>query len=82
MALKNNDRDNLEEEIGDLLTSVINLARFVKVNPAFALERTNNKIKNRFTALFELAKERNIPLDIEHVEQMNELWDEVKLRGI
>lgn len=82
MALKNNDRDNLEEEIGDLLTSVINLARFVKVNPAFALERANNKIKNRFTALFELAKERNIPLDIEHVEQMNELWDEVKLRGI
>ena len=82
IALENNDRDNLEEEIGDLLTSVINLARFVKVNPAFALERANNKIKNRFTALFTLAKERNIPLDIEHVEQMNELWDEVKLRGI
>ena len=80
-ALKNKDSDNLEEEIGDLFTAVINLARFVNVNPAFSIKRANDKILKRFKALFNLANERNIPLDKEHVDEMNDLWEEVKLKG-
>lgn len=82
LALKHKDNDNLEEEIGDLFSAVINLARFVHVNPAFAIARANEKITNRFKAVFQLAKERGITIDKDHVDEMNLLWDEVKLRGM
>ena len=72
------DPDHLEEEIGDLLFSVVNLARFLKIRPNTALFRCNNKVKERFQKLFLLAQERGIPLDKEHVNEMNELWEEVK----
>lgn len=82
LALRNKDKDNLEEEIGDLFTSVINLARFVNINPAFSIQRANEKILRRFKALFNLASERNISIDKDHVDEMNELWEEVKLKGM
>ena len=77
-AIKDQDNDHIEEEIGDLLFSVVNLSRFLKIRPNTALHRCNEKVKDRFQALFELAEERGIPLDKEHVDQMNELWDEIK----
>lgn len=78
-ALLEGDQDHIEEELGDLLFSVVNLCRFVKVRPNTALLRCNGKVKDRFQKLFNLAHERGIPLDKEHVDQMNELWEEVKL---
>lgn len=81
-AINAGDKDHVEEEIGDLLSAVVNLARFVKVSPSQALERANTKIKRRFTELFRLANERGIPLDKDHVDEMNALWDEVKLKGM
>lgn len=78
-ALSENDQDHLEEELGDLLFSVVNLCRFLKVRPNTALMRCNNKVKERFQKLFTLASERGIPLDKDHVSEMNELWEEVKL---
>ena len=77
-AIDLNNSDAIELEIGDLLFSVINLARFLKVRPNVALYRCNEKIVARFQKLFDLASERNIPLDKEHVLEMNELWDEIK----
>ena len=81
-AINAGDKDHVEEEIGDLLSAVVNLARFVKVSPSQALERANTKIKRRFTELFRLANERGIPIDKDHVDEMNALWDEVKLKGM
>lgn len=77
-AVKEGDRDHIEEEIGDLLFSVVNLSRFLKVRPNTALFRCNNKIKSRFQKLFDVSREENIPLDKEHVREMNELWDRIK----
>lgn len=77
-ALKEQDKDHVEEEIGDLLFSVVNLARFLKVRPNTALFRCNEKVKRRFQSLFDLAAERGIPLDSEHFEQMDGLWEEIK----
>ncbi|MGN0905864.1 MAG: nucleoside triphosphate pyrophosphohydrolase [Bullifex sp.] len=81
-ALSSGDADHVEEEIGDLFTAVVNLARFVHVSPSLALERANTKIKRRFTELFRLAGERSVTLDKDHVDEMNALWDEVKLKGM
>ena len=77
-AVKEGDRNHIEEEIGDLLFSVVNLSRFLKVRPNTALYRCNDKIKSRFQKLFNLASQEGIPLDKDHVKEMNALWDRIK----
>lgn len=77
-ALEKGDKSEIELEIGDLLFSVVNLARFLKIRPNVSLHRTNEKVKSRFIKLFELASERGIPVDKDHVDEMNALWDEIK----
>ena len=77
-AVKEGDRNHIEEEIGDLLFSVVNLSRFLKIRPNTALFRCNDKVKSRFQKLFNLASEKGIPLDKDHVKEMNELWDSIK----
>jgi len=70
--------DALEEEIGDLLFSVVNVARRAGVHAPTALARTNAKFIRRFQALESLAARRGIPLDEMDLEEMDALWDEVK----
>ena len=77
-ALGEDNQEHLEEELGDLLTAVVNLCRYVKIRPNQAMERANRKMTKRFTGVFNLADERSIPVDKEHVMELNELWDEVK----
>ena len=77
-AMEGSSREDLEMEIGDLLFSVVNLARFLKIRPNTALFRSNEKIKDRFMKVFVLAEERGIPLTKEHIDEMNELWEEIK----
>ena len=77
-AIEENDIDHIEEEIGDLLFSIVNLARFLKIRPNTAMMRANRKVRSRFQSLFDICHERGIPLDKEHVEEMNDVWDEIK----
>ena len=77
-AIAHDDPDHLEMELGDLLFSVVNLCRFMKIRPNIALHRCNEKVQARFQRLFDLASERNIPIDKDHVDEMNDLWEEVK----
>ena len=77
-AIAENNQDHIEEEIGDLLFTVVNLSRFLKVRPNVALYRCNDKVKTRFQKLFDAAREKGIPLDKDHVDEMNQLWDEIK----
>jgi uncharacterized protein YabN with tetrapyrrole methylase and pyrophosphatase domain len=68
----------IEEEIGDLLFSVVNAARLLDVHAMTALQRANDKFGRRFRALEHLARERAIPLDGATLEVMDRLWEEVK----
>ena len=77
-AIAEGDEDHLEMELGDLLFSVVNLCRFLKIRPNIALHRCNEKVKARFQRLFDLAGARSIPVDKDHVDEMNALWEEVK----
>jgi len=72
------DRDHVEQELGDLLFSVVNLARYLKINPSVALHRSNQKVRRRFNAVAHLAKERGIELTHDQVDQLNDIWEEVK----
>jgi uncharacterized protein YabN with tetrapyrrole methylase and pyrophosphatase domain len=68
----------LIHEIGDLLFSVVNLARKVGVQPGLALDRANRKFRERFEALERLAKERDIDIETAGLDSLDRLWEEVK----
>lgn len=76
--IESNNRENLEVEIGDLLFSVVNLARFLKINPSSALSRTNSKFINRFNYVEEGMKSLNLDLKSENFKSMDKLWEEAK----
>jgi len=69
---------HVEEEVGDLLFSVVNLARLLKVDPALALHRTNVKFDRRFREVERrLAREGTAPKEA-GLERMDALWNQVK----
>ena len=68
----------LEEEVGDLLFSVVNLARLAGLDPSRALALANTKFEGRFRAVETLAREREMPMPGTALEALDELWDEVK----
>jgi MazG family protein len=70
----------LEEEIGDLLFAVVNLARLSGVHGMRALLRANAKFAARFGALEDLARARDVTLGEATLEELDVLWDEVKRR--
>ncbi len=73
------DTDKMEAEFGDVLFSMINYARFLKINPENALERTNKKFIKRFQYLEEKAKEKNKSLSEMTLAEMDAFWNEAKL---
>ena len=73
------DTDKMEAEFGDVLFSMINYARFLKINPENALERTNKKFIKRFQYLEEKAKENNKSLSEMTLSEMDVFWNEAKL---
>ena len=75
------DKDELENEIGDLLFVVVNLARFAKVDPEQALRRTNAKFRHRFAHVERGLRARGKQLKNATVAEMEELWQESKSAG-
>jgi XTP/dITP diphosphohydrolase len=72
------NQDKIEAEFGDVLFSMINYARFLKVNPEDALERTNKKFINRFMYLESKASELGKPLMDMTLAEMDVFWNEAK----
>lgn len=73
-----NNAERIEAEFGDVLFSMINYARFLKVDPESALERTNKKFIKRFQYLEEKAKAVNKPLKEMTLAEMDVFWEEAK----
>ena len=69
----------VEEEIGDLLFAVVNLSRFMDVNPEVALNKTINKFIYRFEFMEQKSKEQGTSLDKMTLEEMDGLWNLAKL---
>jgi len=67
-----------EEELGDLLFSVINLCRFLKIEPSAALNRTNNKFIERFKYVEKKMKETGQEMKKENIDIMDKYWNEAK----
>ncbi|MDZ4258020.1 MAG: nucleoside triphosphate pyrophosphohydrolase [Gemmatimonadales bacterium] len=72
------DRTKLEDELGDLLFAVVNLARKAGVQPGAALDRANAKFRRRFAGIERAAAERGMVLGEVTLEELDEVWEEVK----
>jgi tetrapyrrole methylase family protein/MazG family protein len=70
--------DELENEMGDLLFVLVNLARFLKVDPEQALRRTNAKFRRRFGFIESKLAERGRKPEESNIEEMEALWQEAK----
>jgi len=70
--------DQLEDELGDLLFVVVNLARFLKVDPEQALRRTNAKFRRRFSFIERKLAERGRKPEESNIAEMEALWQEAK----
>ncbi|RZN82116.1 MAG: nucleoside triphosphate pyrophosphohydrolase [Winogradskyella sp.] len=76
--IKAGNTDRIESEFGDVLFSMVNYARFLRVNPENALERTNKKFMKRFQYLEEKSKELQKPLKDMTLSEMDVFWEEAK----
>jgi len=76
--ITNNDHVKAEQEFGDLMFSLVNYARFMKINPEEALERTNKKFISRFRYLEDTARANGQILTEMTLEQMDVYWNEAK----
>lgn len=71
--------ERIADEVGDLLFSVVNLARKLGVQPGNALDRTNRKFRNRFAVVERLAEERGLELHTLGLDGLDTLWEEAKV---
>jgi len=77
-AIEMGHQDNIEDELGDVFFSLVNYARFLKVDAENALERTNKKFIKRFMKMEELAGLQNKFLHDMSLAEMDLLWNQVK----
>ena len=77
-AIESGDKARIEDELGDLLFSVVNIARFVGVDAEQALYRATDKFSKRFRAVEELALSRGIDMKTAGPSLIDSLWEEVK----
>lgn len=77
-AVKSGEQDKMEDEMGDVLFSLVNFARFLQVDAENALERTNKKFIRRFNRMEEEAAKENRFLHDLTLEEMDALWNRIK----
>lgn len=77
-AARDNDQDEIEHEIGDLLFTLVNLARFYRVDPEHALRKTTARFRQRFAYLEQTIASEGGELRSTPLDRMEELWQEAK----
>jgi len=75
-----NDSEKISEELGDLLFSIVNVSRFLKVNPEQALNAASDKFVKRFVYMEEEAQRQGKMLEGMTLQEMDELWEVVKIK--
>ena len=73
----NNNLEKVEEEIGDLLFSVVNLVRHLDLNPDIVVEKSIKKFKNRFLNIEKIVQKNNIKINSKNIHK---LWKDAKIK--
>jgi len=72
------DQKEIEDEFGDVLFSLVNFARYHKINPEDALRKTVSKFKKRFNKIEDFANENDVELEAMTLEEMDAVWNKAK----
>lgn len=78
-AIESKRQDEIEDEFGDVLFSIINASRFANVNPENALERTNKKFMQRFQLMEELISSEKLDISELNLTKLDSFWDKAKI---
>ncbi|MEO7445759.1 MAG: nucleoside triphosphate pyrophosphohydrolase [Ferruginibacter sp.] len=78
VAVQSKNQQDIEDEMGDVFFSLVNVARFLQVDAENALERTNKKFIKRFMVMEEMAATENKFLHDMNLEEMDVLWNKAK----
>lgn len=73
-ALESGEEKNVKEEVGDLIFTALNIARFLEVDPETSLRNTNRKFIRRFKSMEQSFKEKGTDLNDANLEEMEEIW--------
>ena len=79
-AIADKSAENMQEELGDVLFSAVNISRFLQLDPEETLTEAVDKFINRFIIVEELAEKEGIDIRTAGLEKLNLLWDVAKLR--
>ena len=77
-ARASGNREHIEAEVGDLLFTLVNLARFLEVDPEQALRKTNVRFRTRFAHMERAFAADGLTLENAGLDRMEELWQEAK----
>ena len=77
-AIKNNNIENIKEEMGDLLFSIVNLARYLDIDAESSLRKTISKFESRFKKIEDHFKDKKVDLKNVSLEEMDEIWNKTK----
>jgi XTP/dITP diphosphohydrolase len=77
-AVTEDDQQHIEEEFGDVMFSLINYARFLRIDPEGVLEKTNKKFISRFTLMEEEAARQGKALNQMSLAEMDDVWNQIK----
>ena len=78
IELEADNRENISEEIGDILFTLVNLTRHFDLEPEDIMRKSNLKFENRFRAMEDYAKDNNLALDTMSLEELEEIWQKIK----
>ncbi len=78
---KNESKADMEEEIGDILFTIVNLSRFLRVNPERALQLSIHKFISRLHWIDKVLKEKNISWEDASMSLLDTLWEKAKDKG-
>lgn len=79
IAIESKQQSQVSEEFGDLLFSMVNLSRFLRLDAEEALTFANDKFIERFATVEKLAEERGVDIKNSSLKELDKLWDEAKL---
>ena len=77
-GIENKKKEEVEEEIGDLLFSMVNVSRLLGINPEFALRKTNQKFIKRFKYIKEKLKKEGKEFSDVNLDYLDKIWEEAK----
>lgn len=79
-AREKGNQDAIQEEMGDVLFALVNVARYLGVDPEMALRASTKKFVNRFHYIEDVAEEEGLSLSVMGLDELDRLWDAAKSR--